>query len=155
MPVRASTNEPLSEKRSLQPARQVNTVARLFYTLAMIPLQNLDQQHIGFLLPAGLPADFAAIVGQWVGDCVFMALPTKPELFNDPAFLVLADHKDAGEHRIVVSNDGSTISVVATAPAGAQHIIRLPGSAPGAWGTRVATTDTQVGYAVRVTKRNA
>jgi hypothetical protein len=26
----------------------------------MIPLQNLDEQHIGFLLPAGLPADFAS-----------------------------------------------------------------------------------------------
>jgi hypothetical protein len=155
MPVRGLTNERLSETRSLQPARQVNTVASLFYALAMIPLQNLDQQHIGFLLPAGLPADFASIDGQWVGDCVFIALPTKPELFKDPAFLVLADHQDAGEHRIAVSNDGSTISVVATAPAGAQLFIRLPATAPGAWGTRIATTDTQMGYAVRVAKRNA
>jgi hypothetical protein len=118
----------------------------------MIPLQNLDRQHIGFLLPAGLPTDFASAVGQWEGDCVFMVLPTKPELFDDPAFRVLADHKDAGEHRIAVSNDGSMISVLATAPTGAQLFVRLPASTPGAWGTRVATTDTQMGYAVRVTK---
>ncbi len=86
---------------------------------------------------------------------MFMALPTKPELFDDPAFLVLADHKDAGEHRIAVSNDGSTLSVTATAPTGAQLFVRLPAAAPGAWGTRVASTDTQMGYAVRVTKQNA
>jgi hypothetical protein len=132
----------------------VNLVVR-YRAHTMIPLQNLDQQHIGFLLPAGLPADFTSAVGQWEGDCVFMALPTKPELFDDPAFRVLADHKDAGEHRIAVINDGSTISVLATAPTGAQLFVRLPASTPGAWGTRVATTDTQMGYAVRVTKRNA
>jgi hypothetical protein len=120
----------------------------------MIPLQNLEQQHIGFLLPAGLPADFASTVGQWEGDCVFMALPTNPTLLDDPAFRVLADHKDAGEHRIAITNDGSTISVVATAPTGAQLFVRLPASAPGAWGTRIASTDTQMGYAVRVTKRS-
>ncbi len=121
----------------------------------MIPLQNNHQQHIGFLIPAGLPPDFISSVGQWEGDCVFMALPTKPELFDDPAFRVLADHKDAGEHRIVVSNDGATLSVIATAPTGAQLFVRLPACALGEWGTRVATTDTQMGYAVRVTKRNA
>jgi hypothetical protein len=43
----------------------------------MIPLQNLDEEHIGFLLPAGLPADFASTVGRWEGDCVFMALPAQ------------------------------------------------------------------------------
>ncbi len=119
----------------------------------MIPLQNLDQQHLGFFLPAGLPADFISSVGKWEGDCVFMALPTNPEFFDDPAFLVLSDHKDAGEHRIEVSNDGSTLSLIATAPTGAQLFIRLPVSAPGEWGTRVATTDTRMGYAVRVTPR--
>ena|SRR5688572_32162334 len=121
----------------------------------MIPLQNLDQEHIGFLLPAGLPADFTSAVGQWEGDCVFIALPTKPELFEDPAFRVLADHKDAGEHRISVRNDGSTIFVLATAPTGARLFVRLPASVLGAWDTGVAATDTQMGYAVRVTKRSA
>ncbi len=86
---------------------------------------------------------------------MFMALPTKPELFDDPAFHVLADHKDAGEHRIRVSNDGSSLWVIATASTGAQVFVELPVSAPGTWGTRVATTDTPLGFAVRVTKRNA
>lgn len=121
--------------------------------LAMIPLQNLDQEHIGFLLPAGLPADFTSTFGQWEGHCVFMALPTKVELFDDPAFGVLANHKNAGEHRIAVSNDGRTISVAATSPSGAQLFLQLPASGLGSWGTRGAT-DTQLGYAVRVTRRN-
>src|SRR5688572_24490323 len=110
----------------------------------MIPLQNLDQEHIGFLLPAGLPADFTSAVGQWEGDCVFIALPTKPELFDDSAFRVLAAHKDAGEHRISVRNDGSAISVFATARTGAQLFVQLPASVRGTWGTRVAGTDTQM-----------
>ena len=121
----------------------------------MIPIQNNDQQHIGFILPAGLPADFISSVGEWEGDCVFMPLPTKPELFDDSAFRLLADHKNAGEHRIKVSNDGSTLFVVAIAPTGAQLFVRLPTSALGTWGTRVASTDTQLGYAVRVTKQHA
>jgi hypothetical protein len=118
----------------------------------MIPLQNLDQQHVGFLLPAGLPADFASSVGQWEGFCVFMALPTEAELFDDPAFRVLADHKDAGEHRITVSNDGSTISVLAMARTGAQLFVRLPVSTPGEWGTRGSISERRMGYAVRVAK---
>ena len=136
------------------PAPRGPDAMRALDALEMIPLQNLNEQHIGFLLPAGLPTDFASTVGEWVGDCIFMALPTKPELFDDPAFRVLGEHKDAGEHRIAVRNDGATISVVATAPTGAQLFVRLPASAPGAWGTRGANTDTQMGYAVRVTKPN-
>lgn len=83
-----------------------------------------------------------------------MALPTKPELVDDPAFRVLVDHKDAGEHRVAVSNDGTTLSLVATAPTGAQLFVRLPVSTPGEWGTRVGSTDTPMGYAVRITKSN-
>lgn len=84
-----------------------------------------------------------------------MALPTEVTLFDDPAFRVLADHKDAGEHRIVVTNDGSTISVLATPPTGAQLFVRLPASAIGTWGTRSVTTEIQMGHAVRVFKQNA
>lgn len=120
----------------------------------MIPLQNLNQQHIGFLLPAGLPDDFASAVGQWEGDCIFMALPTQASLFDDPAFRVLADHRDAGEHRIAVTNDGSTISLTATAPTGAQLFIYLPDLAPGTWGIRGADGETQLGHAVGVSERH-
>ncbi|MBB5030568.1 hypothetical protein [Prosthecobacter vanneervenii] len=120
----------------------------------MIPLQNLNEEHIGFLLHAGLPDDFASALGQWKGDCVFMALPNQTELFDDSAFRVLAKHKDAGEHRIVVSNDGFTISVVATAPNGAQLFVRLPDSTLGAWGKLDDATETQMGHAVRVTNQN-
>ena len=121
----------------------------------MIPLQNLQQQQIGFLLPAGLPDDFRPAVGEWEGDCIFMALPTQSELFDDPAFHVLADHKEAGEHRTRVSNDGSTLSAIALAPNGAELFVHLPDSGPGAWGTRAGSTGTQLGYAVRVSNRSA
>jgi hypothetical protein len=84
-----------------------------------------------------------------------MALPTEATLFDDPAFRVLADHKDVGEHHIVVANDGSTISVLATPPTGSQLFVHLPASALGTWGTRSATTEIQMGYAVRVSKQNA
>ncbi len=84
-----------------------------------------------------------------------MALPTEVMLFDDPAFCVLADHKDAGEHRIVVTNDGSTIFVLTTPTTGAQLFVRLPASAPGTWGTQSATTEIQMGYAVRVFSQNA
>jgi hypothetical protein len=119
----------------------------------MIPLQNPDKQHIGFLLAAGLPADFKSKSGAWDGKCVFMALPAKVELFDDPAFKALAAHKDAGEHRLHVNNDGSTLLAVATAPNGAQLFVELPASRLGAWGTRVGNTDTKMGYAVRVPER--
>jgi hypothetical protein len=120
----------------------------------MIPLQNLHQQHIGFLLPAGLPDDYASATGHWEGDCIFMALPSEAALFDDAAYRVLTDHKDAGEHRIVVTNDGSTICAVATAPTGAQLFVRLPESMLGTWGTRNASIETQMGHAVRVSNRN-
>jgi len=120
--------------------------------MEMIPLQNLNKEHIGFLLHAGLPDAFATTVGQWKGDCVIMALPTQPELFNDPAFLLLADHKDAGEHRITVTNDGSTIAIHAVATTGATLFIRLPQSGPGSWGTLVSGVETKMGNAVRVAK---
>jgi hypothetical protein len=115
----------------------------------------LDQRHIGFLLSSGLPDDFASSVGQWEGSCAFMALPTEATLFDDPAFCVLADHKEAGEHRIAVNNDGCTISVLATSPIGAQLFVRLPASVLGIWGTRSAITEIQMGHAVRVPKQNA
>ena len=121
----------------------------------MIPLQNLNQEHLGFLLPAGLPDDFIFTVGQWEGDCIFMALPSQAEFFDDPAFRVLAEHKDAGEHRITVANDGSTISVLATAPTGAQLFVRLSDSEPGVWGTHTVTVETRLGHAVKVSGRTA
>lgn len=120
----------------------------------MIPLQNLSEQHIGFLLLAG-KIDFMSKVGAWEGDCVFMALPTKSELFEDPSFLVLSKHKAAGEHRFAMSNDGSKIRLVATAQDGAQLFAELPMSAPGIWGVRVAGVETKMGYAVKVQRPEA
>ena len=121
----------------------------------MIPLQNLQQRHIGFLLPAGLPEDYRTAAGAWEGDCVFMALPAQAELFTDPAYLALAAHQDAGEHRIHVTSDGTTLSLRAVAPSGASLFVRLPSSGLGEWGTGEGATEEQLGCAVRVSDRAA
>jgi hypothetical protein len=121
----------------------------------VIPLQNQSQQHIGFLLHSGLPLDFMSKVGDWEGECIFMALPAKSELFDDPAFAVLEGHKHAGEHRLAVTNDGETLSFLATAPTGAQLFVRLPKSPTGTWGTRAIETETLVGHAARVSNQSA
>jgi hypothetical protein len=116
----------------------------------MIPLQNLAGKHLGVLLTAGLPKDFLSCEGRWEGDCIFFALPTERGLFDDPVFCVLADHKDAGEHHIEVTNDGTTLSLLATAPTGQHFFVRLPNPGPGTWGERINGIDTPMGLAVRV-----
>ena len=120
----------------------------------MIPLQNHRQQHLGACLMAGLPDDYASTAGIWEGDCVFMALPADPELLEDPSLFILRrhDHVEAGEHAITVTNDGSTVSLLATAPNGEQLFIRLPASGPGVWGLVTATGEEPLGHAVRVAK---
>lgn len=114
----------------------------------IIDLQNHDQEHIGFLLPADLPEEIEANVGQWQTDCIFMALPNDVRLFDDPGFLVLASHKDAGEHRLAVSNDGSTLAAIATAPTGQKLYVRSLPSGAAVWGSLEGGTETQRGWAV-------
>ncbi len=120
----------------------------------MIPLQNLAQQHLGFLLTAGLPDDFVSTIGRWEGEGIFVAVPTEAELFEDPAYQILAAHRDAGEHRLVVANDGVTIEVIATSPDGMEVFVRLPDSAAGVWGTRDGAAEIPMGHAVKVAKRS-
>lgn len=123
----------------------------------MIPLQNIHQQHLGALLPAGIPDDYLTATGEWSGECVFMALPTQADLFDDPAYHVLDahSHRGLGEHRLHIVSNGTSVSLVATAADGSELFIRLPQAGLGAWGTRTATTETQLGYAVRATTHNA
>jgi hypothetical protein len=123
----------------------------------MIPLQNLNQQHLGALLPAGVPDDYLTIPGEWSGECVFMALPTQAELFDDPAYRILDthSHRGLGEHRLHVVGDGVSVVLVATATDGSELFIRLPQVGLGAWGTRSDRIETRLGYAVRASNRNA
>ena len=142
----------------LLPARKAATPVRWCSPVHLvIPLQNFQQQHLGALLPAGAPEDYLTTPGEWSGECVFMALPIQSELFDDPAYRVLDSHshRSRGEHRLRVVGDGASVTLVATAADGSELFIRLPQTGLGAWGTRADTTETQLGYAVRATARDA
>jgi len=117
----------------------------------VIPLLSQNGEHLGFLLPASLPEDFASTTGEWEGECIFMALPLDSEMFEEDAFAVLEGHKHAGEHHLAVANDGTTLSFVATAPTGEQIYVHLPGDSPtGTWGTLESGTGTLLGHAIRI-----
>ncbi|MEK7949980.1 hypothetical protein [Luteolibacter soli] len=121
----------------------------------MIPLLNQDGEHLGFLLPADLPDEYSSIEGSWETECVFMALPMETDGFDDPAFAILESHKQAGEHHLAVSNDGTALSFVATAPTGEQIFVHLPDAPTGVWGTLEAGAETPVGHAVRIPDQDA
>ena len=118
----------------------------------MIPLQNFQQQHLGFLLLAGIPDSYRTAEGQWSGECVFMALPHEASLFDDPAYRVLDAHSHLhlGEHRLSVVNDGEVISMVAAAVDGSELFVRMPLADAGVWGIRGGITEAELGFAVKV-----
>ncbi|MGC3989952.1 MAG: hypothetical protein QM796_09805 [Chthoniobacteraceae bacterium] len=121
----------------------------------MIPLQNFQKQHLGALLPAGIPDDCLSAFGEWSGECVFMALPTQTELFNDPAYRVLDDHshQGLGEHRLRVVSDEHAVTLLAVAVDGSELFVRLPKVGPGVWGMRCGNVETQLGCAVKASTR--
>ena len=73
-----------------------------------VVLQNSDGSHRGFML-------CNPDLGQPCGDCVFIAVPTKAELFDTPAAELLFQRRDAGENAWhVVSRE--PLSVVVRTP---------------------------------------
>ena len=66
-------------------------------------LTDNDQAHLGFILLAG--AGYPADAATFEGDCIVMPLPRDPALFSSEAYLLLAEHKDAGEHRYRMRRD--------------------------------------------------
>ncbi|MDP5142195.1 hypothetical protein ORJ00_05550 [Rheinheimera baltica] len=68
-----------------------------------IVLQNSDEQHIGFTL-------FHPDFGAGKGDCVFVIVPKKADLFESKEVSILLDIKEAGEHQWVRSEGEVIVS---------------------------------------------
>ncbi len=66
-----------------------------------IRLSDETDAHLGFVIMAGQGYPLQA--SKFEGDCVFMALPHDPSLLDTEPYLVLAEHKEAGEHRYELS----------------------------------------------------
>jgi hypothetical protein len=113
-----------------------------------IALTNSQGKHIGFMLLAGVEDSYRSKPGEWRGDCVFMALPTEPALFSDPAFLELAERKQRGEHSVRVANDGATVAFDVANAGTACFYAKIGGDGGSEWGTVRNGTRSQSGRAI-------
>jgi hypothetical protein len=68
-----------------------------------IVLQNSDKEHIGFTL---FHPDFETVSG----DCVFVIVPQKSELYHSEEVSLLLDIKEAGEHQWTRLGEEVTVS---------------------------------------------
>ncbi|WP_281213491.1 hypothetical protein [Shewanella insulae] len=68
-----------------------------------IVLQTTEEEHIGFTL---FHPDFETNSG----DCVFVVVPKKAELFDSEEVLILLNIKEAGEHQWVRTDEDVTVS---------------------------------------------
>ncbi len=123
----------------------------------MTKLSNALQEHLGFMLLAKVAEDYTATVGQWESDCVFIALPNEAHLFNDPGYLVLADHdhRTLGEHRVTIINDGTKVSYNAVSSDASVIYISIPLNGLGEWGVINGGFTTKLGCAQFPTSRSS
>ena len=107
-------------------------------------LTDANENHLGFILMArdGCPLD----VDSFEGDCVFMPLPQDPALFGQRPYLLLADHKDAGEHRYKFTKQGTTLRFEIRGPLDSMIWVLIEKNGWGTWGNR----EEQFGFSHRV-----
>ena len=109
-----------------------------------IVLRNLTGDHLGFVLCA-VPE------GQRTGDCVFMILPKRKELFDSPDVVELFARKDLGESRIQISDDRRSVNIQSVAMD--DMYIEFDESGNGVWGYRRDDGQQQVGLALLPPKK--
>ena len=117
-----------------------------------IRLTDEGEAHLGFILMAGkgYPLDAPA----FQGDCVFMPLPRDAALFQGEPYRVLAEHKDAGEHRYALTFDGVTHSFTITSTTLNRAVyVTLGPDGSGEWGTRLGQEHRRLGLCHRVASR--
>ena len=108
-----------------------------------IVIRNSDGDHLGFVLCA-VPE------GHNDGDCVFMIVPQKGELFDAPDTLELFARKDLGESRVHISNNKQSISIRSD---GMDNMyIQLDESGTGVWGYDRSDGRQEIGLALIPTK---
>ncbi len=120
-----------------------------------IPLSNLQQEHLGFMLLAGISVGYHSTMGHWEGDCVFIALPKEAHLFNDLGYLILADHDHwgLGKHRVTIINDGIKVSYSAVSSDASVIYVSIPLNGVGEWGVVDRGSTTKLGCAQFSTAR--
>ena len=106
-----------------------------------VVLQNADGEHLGFML-------CSPDLRQPSGDCVFMVVPRKAELFDAPAAELLFQRKQAGESSWQVVCSQPLSVVVRTPGVAAELFIEFCGGGPGQWGIGTGQGRQVVGRAV-------
>ena len=116
-------------------------------------LTNANEEHLGFVLMAGdgCPLD----VDSFEGDCLFMPLPQNPALFEQQPYLLLAEHKDAGEHRYKFMKKDSILHFEISGSLDRILWVLVQENGWGEWGTREGTRRERLGFSHRVNAEKA
>src|SRR5262245_27013789 len=106
-----------------------------------VVIQNADGEYLGFILCSqGLD--------QPSGDCIFMPLPARPELFRSPAAEHLFARREAGESSWRVAHRDPLSVVVRTPGLASELFIEVDNAGGGQWGTGSGTGRQVVGRAL-------
>ena len=109
-----------------------------------IRLTNLEQDHLGFILLAG--SGYPMDAQEFQGDCVIMPLPQASSLFEEEPYLLLADHKDAGEHRFTLRRSGDQRIFEIRGPVDRELYVTLNPDGWGEWGIQAGGDRQCLGY---------
>jgi hypothetical protein len=114
-----------------------------------IRLTDQNNEHLGFILMAG--EGYSLDAKEWEGDCIFMPLPQRAALFEGRPYLLLAEHKQAGEHRYRLTTDGKALRFVIRGHPGHEiYVIVGTDGQWGEWGWRSGQGQERMGFAHRV-----
>jgi hypothetical protein len=92
-----------------------------------VVLQTEDCAHLGFML-------CNPDLGQPSGDCVFIAVPSQPELFDTPAAKLLFQRREVGESAWQVTCREPISVIVRTPGVPAELFIEFDQQGTGQWG---------------------
>ena len=116
-------------------------------------LTDANDDHLGFLLMADkeCPLD----VDTFEGDCVFMSLPERVELFDEEPYLILAEHEDAGEHRYRATRADENFELEISGPLSREILITLGLDGRGEWSIRDGAAVRKMGFCHRAADNTA
>ncbi len=106
-----------------------------------VVLQNAEGSHLGFML-------CSPDLEQQSGDCVFMAMPTRAELFGSPASELLFRRREAGESGWRVVGREPLSIAIRTPGLPDEFFIELDQSGNGQWGIGNGSARQVVGRAL-------
>ncbi len=107
-----------------------------------VALQNAVGAHLGFML-------CSVDLGEPSGECVFIAVPVRADLFDTPEAEVLFQRREAGESAWLVSGRDPLLVVVRTPGLPTEMFLEFDGPGPGRWGVGSGSDRRTLGVAVR------